>query len=261
MPRSANGYVLQQFIDKGSNVRKDEYGGDIENRTRFTKEVIKAVVDAIGEQQVGVRFSPWSSFQSMCRTSDTEDSKPHFMPIWHEVNILTCLAAYVHLCRHIKDNYPKFSYVHMVEDSEAWRGGEKARDPHSNDAFRAVFKKAREADGRLGAAFPEPDKQNPTLFISCGDYRSDTAVELCELKGDLVAVGRRYIANPDLPDRIRDGHELTPYDRKTFYNPLSDSGYIDYATYGHRGHGEEAAEQKEREKEQEEKAKEQKASL
>jgi N-ethylmaleimide reductase len=43
-----------------------------------------------------------------------------------------------------------------------------------------------------------------------------------------VAFGRHFVANPDLPLRIREGLALTPYDRETFY--IFDSvGYNDYA--------------------------------
>lgn len=49
--------------------------------------------------------------------------------------------------------------------------------------------------------------------------------------------------SPDLPERIRNGQPFTPYNRDTFYTP-GPVGYIDYAVYGERGHGEEAAEQK-----------------
>lgn len=60
---SANGYLLDQFINTSSNKRTDEYGGSIENRCRFTLEVVDAVTKAIGAERVGIRFSPWSEFQ------------------------------------------------------------------------------------------------------------------------------------------------------------------------------------------------------
>jgi N-ethylmaleimide reductase len=50
---SANGYLLQQFIEESSNKRTDNYGGSLENRTRFTKEVIEAISSAIGEDRTG----------------------------------------------------------------------------------------------------------------------------------------------------------------------------------------------------------------
>ena len=60
---SANGYLPDQFLQTVSNKRTDRWGGDEEGRTRFTREIVDAVVDAVGEDRVGVRISPWSTFQ------------------------------------------------------------------------------------------------------------------------------------------------------------------------------------------------------
>ncbi|OQE19338.1 hypothetical protein PENFLA_c019G01622 [Penicillium flavigenum] len=61
----ANGYLLDQFIQDVSNKRDDEYGGNVENRSRLLDDVIRAVVHAIGPECVGLRLSPWSTFQGM----------------------------------------------------------------------------------------------------------------------------------------------------------------------------------------------------
>lgn len=45
------------------NKRTDEYGGSIENRARFSLEVVKAVTEAVGQDRVGIRLSPWGLFQ------------------------------------------------------------------------------------------------------------------------------------------------------------------------------------------------------
>ena len=70
---SANGYLLDQFIRDGSNHREDEYGGSIENRSRLLSEVVSAVCDTIGNDKVGVRLSPESSFNSM-QDSDAQNT-------------------------------------------------------------------------------------------------------------------------------------------------------------------------------------------
>lgn len=54
----ANSYLLDQFTRDGSNHRTDEYGGSIQNRTRFALDVAKAVVDVWGQERVGYRVSP-----------------------------------------------------------------------------------------------------------------------------------------------------------------------------------------------------------
>jgi len=55
---AANGYLLDQFLQDGSNQRTDEYGGAIENRARFLLEVTDAVLAVWGKGKVGVHLAP-----------------------------------------------------------------------------------------------------------------------------------------------------------------------------------------------------------
>lgn len=61
----ANGYLIDQFLRDGSNVRTDEYGGPVQNRARFLIEVVEAVTAAIGPERTGLRLSPMNGYQSM----------------------------------------------------------------------------------------------------------------------------------------------------------------------------------------------------
>jgi N-ethylmaleimide reductase len=54
----ANGYLIDQFIRDGSNHRTDQYGGSLEHRTRFVREVLNAVIAVWGADRVGLRLSP-----------------------------------------------------------------------------------------------------------------------------------------------------------------------------------------------------------
>ena len=54
----ANGYLIDQFLRDSSNKRVDAYGGSIENRIRLLREVISALVDAVGADRTAVRLSP-----------------------------------------------------------------------------------------------------------------------------------------------------------------------------------------------------------
>jgi len=116
-----------------------------------------------------------------------------------ECRLLTTLctlnSAYSHLLEHIRSKHPKFAYVHMVEDTEAWRGLAEKPQPRSNDVFRSILRAPIEGKkGGLGEAYPEPDESRPTLFITCGDYKTETALAVAEAKGDLVAIGRSFIS-------------------------------------------------------------------
>jgi N-ethylmaleimide reductase len=55
---AANGYLIDQFLRRGSNQRSDAYGGDIAQRARFLQEVMQAVVAEIGGARTGIRLSP-----------------------------------------------------------------------------------------------------------------------------------------------------------------------------------------------------------
>ena len=70
----ANGFLPDQFLQDVSNQRTDEYGGSVENRARFPLEIVEAVSNAVGEDRVGFRISPWNAWQGM----KMEDPKPTF---------------------------------------------------------------------------------------------------------------------------------------------------------------------------------------
>jgi N-ethylmaleimide reductase len=67
----ANGYLPDQFLQDGSNIRADEYGGSIENRARFLLEVTEAVASVWRGDRVGVRIAPSGTYGSM-HDSDPE---------------------------------------------------------------------------------------------------------------------------------------------------------------------------------------------
>ncbi|WP_191487751.1 alkene reductase [Pseudomonas sp. FEN] len=65
----ANGYLLDQFLKDGANVRTDAYGGSVENRARLLLEVTAAVVDEIGAERTGIRISPVSPANDVSSTA------------------------------------------------------------------------------------------------------------------------------------------------------------------------------------------------
>ncbi|WP_170336708.1 alkene reductase [Ruegeria arenilitoris] len=88
---AANGYLIDQFLRDESNKREDEYGGPVENRARFLKEVMDAVVDVWGADRVGVRLSPFSD------ANNISDSDPQ-ATFSHAIKLLNSFGlAYLHL--------------------------------------------------------------------------------------------------------------------------------------------------------------------
>ena len=186
---SGNGYLLDQFLQDGSNKRTDAYGGSIENRARLLLEVADAVSAVLGGDRVGVRLSPSTQFNGM------SDSNPDalFDYVGQELNRFG--LAYLHLIEpRVKGN------VLVGNDLP----------PLAAARMRKVFKEK---------------------IIAAGGFEPDTAEAIVE-KGDadMVAFGRHFIANPDLPERIKFGLPLNLYDRSTFYGG-DWHGYTDYPFY------------------------------
>lgn len=88
---AANGYLIDQFLRDGSNKRSDEYGGSVQDRMRFLNQIIDAVFETWGSQNVGIRLSPENGFNSM---SDS-DPQQHFNYFISQLN--SRKLAYIHL--------------------------------------------------------------------------------------------------------------------------------------------------------------------
>lgn len=74
----ANGYLPAQFLEDGSNKRTDEYGGSLQNRTRFLIEVVKSVMEVWPPDRVSVRLSPRNPFGGM---SDSDPEKTYLYTV------------------------------------------------------------------------------------------------------------------------------------------------------------------------------------
>jgi N-ethylmaleimide reductase len=91
----ANGYLLEQFISPRSNIRKDNYGGSIENRSRFVIEVATAVAAAIGKGKTAIRFSPYGVASDMAHYPEIEATYKYLSEQLNDLGI-----AYIHLADH-----------------------------------------------------------------------------------------------------------------------------------------------------------------
>jgi N-ethylmaleimide reductase len=88
---SANGYLMDQFLQDGSNKRADEYGGSIENRSRFLLEVVAALVSVWGEDRVAVRIGPDGKW------NDMSDSNPRALFGYVAEQLNQFRLAYLHV--------------------------------------------------------------------------------------------------------------------------------------------------------------------
>jgi N-ethylmaleimide reductase len=180
---AANGYLLEQFLNPGSNHRSDGYGGSIENRSRFVLEVAAAASAAIGKERVGIRLSPHGVFNDIAPFPETEEAYSYLAGKLRELGLV---------------------YLHLVD--------------HSAMGAPAVAASTVE---KIRDAFPG------TLILSGGYDRDRAEADLAAGRGQLIAFGRPFISNPDLPARLQSGAALAAPDMATFYTP-GEQGYIDY---------------------------------
>lgn len=88
----ANGYLIKQFLNPHTNRRTDEYGGSIENRSRFLLEVTEGVLNVIGKEKVGVRISPFGEFNE---TPQYREAEATYQYIGKKLNDLR--IGYLHI--------------------------------------------------------------------------------------------------------------------------------------------------------------------
>ncbi|KAL0066627.1 hypothetical protein AAF712_006431 [Marasmius tenuissimus] len=192
----ANGFLIEQFLHDTSNNRTDEYGGSPENRARFALELVQAVSEAVGEDRVGLKLSPWNTDGDMGITDQKQ--------------------TYGYLASELKSRHPDLAYLHVVEPridgttimsnnyTPIVQGGE-------NDYLREIWA--------------------PKIYISAGGYTLESASKrTAKQPTELVGFGRVFLANPDLVTRFEKNLPLNKYKRDTFYafTKGPEEGYTDY---------------------------------
>jgi N-ethylmaleimide reductase len=187
---AANGYLFDQFLQDGSNKRTDIYGGSFENRARFLMDATHAVVSVWGSDRVAVRLGPNGTW------GDMSDSNPEGLFTYVAEELAKLNLAYLHLIE------PRV--LGNVDDDS------KDQNPVAAQLIRKHYK---------------------GIIIAAGGFKGHTAEAILQAAdADLVAFGRDFIANPDLPERLYRQLPLNPYDRPTFFGG-TDIGYTDYPLY------------------------------
>lgn len=189
---AANGYLINQFISEHTNFRTDEYGGSLENRLRFLKEVTEAMSSVFGSSRVGVRFAPL--FES------TDEDRVYLGLVEsdpHEVYITAASML----------NEMGIGYLSIAEAD--WDNS-----PDLPESFRAALRDTFSA---------------PIMYA--GRYTREKAESILHHGwGDLFGFGRTFIANPDLPSRLLNNYPLNVVDASTLYGG-GRKGYTDYPFY------------------------------
>ncbi|KAI0874267.1 hypothetical protein GGS24DRAFT_349010 [Hypoxylon argillaceum] len=188
----ANGYLMDQFTQDCCNQRTDRYGGSIQNRSRFTVEVTAAISKAIGPQRVGIRLSPWNTYNAMKMDN----------PVLQFSDLVSQLSGL------------GIAYLHLIEARIA--GIEDAESPPAPSETLAFAYGLWKGPLLVGGGFT-PETARRLVDVEYPD------------RDIVVTFGRRFLSTPDLPFRIRKHIPLGEYDRSTFYGPQTAAGYIDYS--------------------------------
>lgn len=200
---NAHGYLLDTFIQSSSNKRTDKYGGSIENRARFSLELIDHLISVVGADKLAIRLSPWATYQGMKAADD-------------DIHPITTFSYYVNELEKRAKQGNRLAYISIVEPRVSGAIDVAADDQQgTNDFILSIWKGVILKAGNYTYDAP----QFKTLLSDLNDDRT------------LIGFSRYYISNPDLVKRLHDGTELTPYNRDLFYTGAND-GYNTYNAYG-----------------------------
>ncbi|MDW7691529.1 alkene reductase [Flammeovirgaceae bacterium SG7u.111] len=115
---AANGYLLEQFINPGTNQLTNEYGGSVENRLRFVLEVAQASADAIGADKVGIRVSPYGVFNGVTPVYD--ELEEAYTTLAAELGKIG--LAYIHIVDHSAMGAPEVPVAIKEKIRDAFGG-------------------------------------------------------------------------------------------------------------------------------------------
>jgi N-ethylmaleimide reductase len=174
----ANGYLIDQFLRNGTNQRTDEYGGSIENRTRFLLEIVEAVTQSIGASRTGLRLSP------VTPANDASDSNPAPLFQYAVEQLNRFNLAFLHMVEGAtggpRDIVPDFDFAAL---RKAFRG------PYiANNGYDFSMADAALREGRADLiAFGRPFIANPDLV-----QRLKTGAPLAEPNRETLYGGNEH---------------------------------------------------------------------
>ena len=91
----ANGYLIEQFLNPHTNLRDDDWGGDVHRRLRFVTEAAEKTAEAIGPERVGIRLSPYGVFNEMQAYDEIDETYAKLAATLRDLGLL-----YVHVVDH-----------------------------------------------------------------------------------------------------------------------------------------------------------------
>jgi 2,4-dienoyl-CoA reductase-like NADH-dependent reductase (Old Yellow Enzyme family) len=184
----AHGYLLDQFFWAGTNVRDDEYGGSLENRGRFVKEIVEACRAEVGPDfPIILRFSQWKQQDYDARLCDTPEELEQFLK--------PLSAAGVDIFHCSERRFWESLFAGSELNLAGWT--------------RKITGKPTITVGSVGLTEDFIPLPGEATFREAEPASLDSLMEKMDRgEFDLVAVGRAMISNPDWANRVRAGELL-----------------------------------------------------
>lgn len=195
----AHGYLIDQFFWSGTNIREDEYGGSMDNRGRFAREIIAAVRREIGKDfPLMLRFSQWKQQDYTARLAETPEQLTQFLTPLSEagVDIFHCSTR------------------------RFWEPEFSGSDLNLAGWTKKITGKPTIAVGSVGLDADFIPLPGEATFREAAPASLDRLLDRMERdEFDLVAVGRAMIANADWANRVRKGEssELRPFAKEQLF--------------------------------------------
>lgn len=167
----AHGYLICSFLSPLTNLRTDKYGGNLENRGRFAKNIIKKIRNATGTDfLIGYRISASEYIEGGLELGET--------------------------CRFVKSIENDIDYINVsagIYESPVFRVSAPTYIPR----------------GELIPLAKEMKKNVKIPVIAVGSFNPRLAEKvLKEEDADIIAFGRALIADPQMPNKIKNGNEI-----------------------------------------------------
>jgi N-ethylmaleimide reductase len=233
---AAHGYLIDQFLNNGVNKRTDDYGGSVENRCRLLRNVLDAIFNVWDAQNVGVRLSPHDAPNGGNTYYGCQDSDPDVV-YEHAVQML---------------NEDQLAYLLLTEPR--WVG-KHDDSPETDPGFQMPLINLQKYRSIYKGILIGAGGFTPTSSYSV--MNTNDLQDPSSSSYDALAFGRWFIANPDLPIRLKEWHDyeqrgrtgakpppLNRYERDTFYTQQAE-GYIDYPSLAFEAAGDRSRNKKE----------------
>lgn len=211
----ASGYLIDQFLNDSCNQRTDEYGGSIENRLRFMKELVELLTEKF-PNKVAIRISPNIPEAILF---GIKDSNPNVL----YTEVFKALSQ-----------FNKLAYISIAEPVAGFFTPEERPIQHSFKLLENFH-----------------NVNTHTKLITAAGYAPKSAFEVFAKNNsahrvhDAVGFGRWFISNPDLVYRLQHQLPLNTYNRNSFYTQPTqlpdgtigfdektfDVGFTDYPTF------------------------------